>query len=77
MRKLILRTMRRSILLLLVLIDVMVNRLFNGRVETISSRAGRAMASGKKWGCILCRILDDIQKDHCANAMLDPLGSLD
>ncbi|AXA94793.1 hypothetical protein DPH57_18575 [Massilia sp. YMA4] len=27
--------------------------------ETVSSRAGR------RWGCVLCRILDWIEKDYC------------
>lgn len=33
--------------------------------ETISSRAYRAMQAGQRWGCVLCRVLDWIQKDHC------------
>lgn len=33
--------------------------------ETISSRAGRARADGKRWGCVLCRLLDRVDKDHC------------
>lgn len=77
MRKLILRTLRRAVLLLLVLLDVMVNRLFNGRIETISSRAGRARASGRTWGCVLCHWLDEIDPGHCADAMKNPLGNLD
>lgn len=36
---------------------------------TISARAGYARAAGKRWGCILCGILDWIQRDHCAKAM--------
>lgn len=33
--------------------------------ETISSRAQRARSNGRRWGCILCVILDSIQEDHC------------
>lgn len=33
--------------------------------ETISSRAFKASASGRRWGCILCRLLDKIERDHC------------
>lgn len=33
--------------------------------ETISSRASRARTNGRRWGCILCRLLDRIDKDHC------------
>lgn len=34
--------------------------------ETVSSRAGRAASKGKRWGCILCRLLDKIDPGHCA-----------
>lgn len=33
--------------------------------ETISSRADRARSEGRRWGCILCRLLDWIERDHC------------
>lgn len=33
--------------------------------ETISSRADRARDEGRLWGCVLCRLLDWVQKDHC------------
>lgn len=36
--------------------------------ETISSRADRARTEGRRWGCVLCRLLDSIQRDHCANS---------
>lgn len=39
--------------------------------ETLSSRAGRANIRGDKWACVLCKILDYIQKDHCKNAIGD------
>lgn len=77
MKTLILHTFRRIMWMLLVLLDVIVNYLFNGRVETVSSRAGRARSSGRTWGCVLCRWLDDIDAGHCDKAMKDPLGSLD
>ena len=37
--------------------------------ETISSRAGKAMLAGKRWGCILCKFLDLFQKSHCLKAL--------
>lgn len=44
----------------------------NGRVdETISHRAALAKQNGRRWGCILCRILDAIQRGHCGRAMGD------
>lgn len=36
--------------------------------ETISERAALARHNGKRWGCILCRILDWISKGHCDGA---------
>lgn len=36
--------------------------------ETISSRADRAREENRKWGCVLCKILDRIEKDHCKNS---------
>ncbi len=50
----------------LVALDQSVNTLFGGAPdETISSRAGKAMNAGKKWGCVLCKFLDFFDKDHC------------
>jgi hypothetical protein len=41
----------------------------NGDIsETISSRANRARAEGRPWGCVLCKLLDWIKKDHCADS---------
>lgn len=33
--------------------------------ETLSFRAAKAQLRGDKWGCILCKFLDYIEKDHC------------
>lgn len=42
------------------------NRAANGGVsETISSRANRARIAGRRWGCVLCKLLDWIERDHC------------
>ena len=37
--------------------------------ETLSSRAARAMDRGDKWGCVLCKLLDYVQKDHCKKSL--------
>lgn len=37
--------------------------------ETISSRAAKAMQKGRVWGCILCRLLDLFERDHCAKSL--------
>jgi hypothetical protein len=39
------------------------------RNETISSRAAKARNEGREWGCILCRVLDKIQANHCDMAL--------
>lgn len=33
--------------------------------STISARAYAAMQRGQRWGCVLCRVLDWIQTNHC------------
>lgn len=37
--------------------------------EMISTRAARAMKEGRTWGCILCGILDWMEKDHCEDSV--------
>ena len=43
--------------------------------ETISSRAGKASQSGRRWGCILCRMLDWFDPGHCARNIEADEGS--
>lgn len=33
--------------------------------ETISSSAGKAQRRGRRWGCLLCRLIDKIDPGHC------------
>ena len=33
--------------------------------ETVSSRASKAARKEKRWGCLLCRLLDKIDPGHC------------
>jgi hypothetical protein len=52
--------------------DQLANSAFNGSEdETISSRAGRhchGIDSDKEaWACLLCLLLDKIEKNHCKN----------
>ena len=62
--------MKRYLLNLLISADQFWNTVFHGNPdETISSRAGRAARRGKPWGCLLCRLLDLIDKDHCEKAI--------
>lgn len=54
----------------LIAIDQLGNALTLGDPdETISSRAAKAQAKGRRWGCILCRALNLIQRDHCQRSL--------
>lgn len=51
---------------ILVSLDQLVNTLLGGDPdETISSRAAKAKLNNKKWGCLLCKLLDRIDPNHC------------
>mgnify|MGYP000943517690 FL=1 len=43
--------------------------LFRRAGVTISSMSALARNKGKQWGCVLCRVLDWIDTDHCTNAI--------
>jgi len=50
--------------------DQLANTAFGGdEDETISSRAGRAKRDGKRWACLLCRLLDRFDPDHCEKSI--------
>ncbi len=58
----------------LVAFDVFANVLLNGQPgETISSHAARAALKGKLWGTVLSKLLDLIQHDHGAIAIVADL----
>jgi hypothetical protein len=47
--------------------DHLLNALTGGKgSQTISYRAALARNQGRVWGCVLCRWLDKIEKDHCS-----------
>jgi hypothetical protein len=49
--------------------DLLANATTNGRYnELISTRAARARAEKRRWGCILCGVLDAIDPGHCEEA---------
>lgn len=53
-----------------VAIDQLFNTMTNGHPdETISSRAYKASLAGKKWGCMLCRIMNWLDKSHCEESV--------
>lgn len=50
--------------------DQLANAAFGGDPdETISSRAAKARRHGRRWGCLLCRLLDKIDRDHCERSV--------
>lgn len=68
--------MKRYLWNILLVIDESFNTLAGGDPgETISSRAGKAMQEGKRWGCVLCKFLNLFQKDHCLLSIEPEEGS--
>lgn len=54
--------------------DHLLNALTGGRPgELVSSRANRARREKRRWGCVLCGLLDSVDLDHCARAEADYL----
>lgn len=50
--------------------DQLANTAFGGSEdETISSRAGKAARKGKRWGCVLCSLLDWFEPNHCESSI--------
>lgn len=50
--------------------DQLANAALNGDEDkTISHRAALARRAGRRWGCVLCRVLDAIDPDHCEKSV--------
>jgi hypothetical protein len=61
----------------LVALDELTNAILLGDPrETISSRADKAMNEGKRWGCVLCKLLNYLQKDHCQKSLEPDVGDM-
>jgi hypothetical protein len=55
--------------------DLLGNVAFNGALgELISSRAGKQQRQGRRWACVLCRLLDYIERDHCEKNIQPNVG---
>jgi len=53
-----------------VALSVLVNALTGGHpLETLSFRSAKARADGRRWGCLLCRLLDSVDRNHCQNTL--------
>ncbi|RWJ03509.1 hypothetical protein [Mesorhizobium sp.] len=47
-------------------LSTLLNALLGGEApETLSYRSAKARRSGKRWGCLMCRLLDAFDRDHC------------
>ena len=54
----------------LLALSQLLNTLLGGdEDETLSSRAGKSRARGRRWACVLCRLLDALDRDHCRKAI--------
>lgn len=61
---------------ILIAIDQLANTILLGDPqETISSRADKAAVEGKRWGCVLCKLLNVVQKNHCPLSLEANVGS--
>lgn len=50
--------------------DQLLNAILGGdEDETISSRIAKDKRRGRKFACVLCKMLDWIDKDHCEKAI--------
>lgn len=50
--------------------DLLGNVATNGKLgELISTRAARARNDGRRWGCVLCRLLDAVDPNHCDDSL--------
>lgn len=66
MRREIAKTLIRYFWNLLIALDQFANAMLAGDPdETISSRAAKAQEKGRRWGCVLCRLLDVVDPGHC------------
>jgi hypothetical protein len=62
---------------LFIAFDQFINALFAGYPdETVSFRAANARDEGKRWGCVLCRLLDAIDRNHCRMAQRSKMASM-
>ena len=62
--------MKDYFLRILISIDQLANTILGGNEdETISSRAAKAKLQGKRWGCVLCKLLDKFDENHCVESI--------
>jgi len=71
------KKLRWYVLGVLIALDQVANAVLGGYPdETVSFRAATARGEGKRWGCVLCRLLDAIHTNHCTFALKSKAASL-
>ncbi|MFZ5531482.1 MAG: hypothetical protein ACOY4U_10610 [Pseudomonadota bacterium] len=68
--------MGRYLLNIIIWLDCGVNviALSGSPYETLSSRIGRRAEKGERWACVLCAMLDKLDKRHCETSRVDDYG---
>jgi hypothetical protein len=71
-----LNKLKQYLLNILILLDEALNTIlfFGDPRETMSSRIGKYATKKQAWACFLCKILDAIDKRHCATAQEPTVG---
>lgn len=60
---------------ILLWIDQGLNTLTGGDPdETVSSRAAKAKRNGRRWGCVLCKVLNWFDRNHCEKSIEEDEG---
>jgi len=61
---------------ILLWVDIGLNVLICGGspYESLSSRIGKRASRGDRWACVLCRLLDKIDKRHCETTQVPDYG---
>lgn len=74
-----LKTMTRYLANFWLALDILINTLLAGDVETMSSRMGRDIKQGKR--CTICStvcwLLSRFWPDHCVNNVMTPINKTD
>jgi hypothetical protein len=64
------KCLRRYLYGIGIALDQLANAILAGYPdETVSTRAALARKRGERWGCVLCKLLDRIDKDHCYRSL--------
>ena len=58
--------LKRYLINIFIALDFLLNAAFGGEPsETLTRRAARAKGEGRRWGCVLCWVLEQLDHGHC------------